>query len=78
MLRNSKGLIKFHAFIELCRYAFGRYVYTCMLNKPWAGAHVYVHARMCCTGVYTCLADSLSRVVTPRTLRHCDSVDANL
>lgn len=27
MLRNSKGLIKFHVFIELCRYAFGRYVY---------------------------------------------------
>ena len=86
MSRNSKGLIKFYVFIELCRSASGRYMYimyahvctkdtacmhlpaassayTGMLNKPWAGAHVYVHARMCCTGVCTCLADSLSRVV---------------
>lgn len=27
MSRNSKELIKFHVFIELCRYASGRYMY---------------------------------------------------
>lgn len=95
MSRNSKGLIKFHVFTELCRQASGRYlcirsalkmllacvhlpgassVYTCMLPKPRAGAHVYVLHR--CTYMPSRL--TWQGCVTPRTPRHCDSVEAKL